>query len=136
MASVQFYNGWDWDNHPEAQSVQLVSMEVAMNAVDKGMAEIGKTFPVEFVGSLADNAKETVEDWLTANHVKPEVIDLLEGAILLYQVENDLHAGELSEHDAADLVNKVADATRLIAALGGVFHSAASVSNPREPIQA
>lgn len=98
------------------------------------LAMIGRDYPSEFINSIADNAAAVVGDWLEKNNAPEALVDLFSSTIMLYQFAQRAEGKILNDLDAADLTETIANATKLINELGGLFYSASgSISAPKPP---
>lgn len=116
----------------------MTTKEIDTNVYDKIKQDrevIGKLYPCEFLGSLADNAQATAHEWLTENGIPQEVTDLLYNAGELYGAEHYIHSGSLTDYSASELVSIVAQTAELIAKLGGCFVGGGSRTIRRDPIK-
>ena len=100
--------------------------------VDMVKAEVGRTYPPEFLSALADDARELLRDRLGAKGLKPE-IELFDTIITMerYSIRAENPPQGLQDFEAADVVDAVANTTRLIAENGGKFYSAIGDTIPR-----
>ena len=58
--NVQFYNGWDWDNHPVGKVIRLVDADEVEKLIDAIEQEV-KTLKQESDSTTADKIKTASE---------------------------------------------------------------------------
>ncbi len=100
--------------------------------VDITKASIGRTYPSEFLSTIADDARELMRDRLAAKGMTRE-IELFDSIIMMerYSIRAEDQPQGLQDFEAADLVDVLANTARLIAEYGGKFHSAIGATIPR-----
>ena len=103
--------------------------------VDMVKAEVGRTYPPEFLSAMADDARELMRDRLKAKALKPE-LELFDNIIMMerYSIRAENPPEGLRDFEAADVVDVVANTTRLIAENGGKFYSAIGNTIAREVV--
>jgi hypothetical protein len=121
--------------HPIGSHGYSMNREESQNKRLDDEAEQGRKFAPEFVGSLGDTANQTLRGYLKSNQAPKQVIDLLDDAIMLERVEQELRHDHLNDWDAGWLTESIPEITQRIAELGGIFHGGGSISISREPIQ-
>lgn len=94
------------------------------------LADIGRQYPPEFIGGLAEDAASTVRDWMNINNAPRELIELLSIVTVL---DRYAAARALTDQEAAELPEFVAAATRLIATCGGCFYSETGIIPTHPP---
>lgn len=103
--------------------------------VDMVKAEVGRTYPPEFLSAITDDARELLRDRLAAKGLTPE-LQLFDTVVMLerYSIRAENPPQGLQDFEAADVVDVVANTTRLIAENGGKFHSAIGDTIAREVV--
>jgi hypothetical protein len=96
--------------------------------------EYGRSYAPEFVRSLADQAIDTLDQWLKNNHLPEEVINLVQEVVILSRYDEMLKDGKLSEAYAVSLTKDIGNITESICRLGGTFCGGGSESNQRENV--
>ena len=95
---------------------------------------IERTYAPEFIGTLADNAEQTLHDWLEANGAPEQVTRLLSGAIMLERAAMQLENHTMNKSDLDELTENLGEYSQYIAELGGVFSSSVGETFPRKNI--
>lgn len=98
------------------------------------LAEMGRTFPPEFVDTIALNAHTTAREYLEAHNAPIQLIELADYAFELVRFAVELKTGTLHDLDADDVAEDIAESTRLIAELGGSFYDPAGETPSRPAI--
>jgi hypothetical protein len=105
-----------------------------MNEKDQKLSEVGRIFPWEFVDMISLHAHQVGCEWLRENGAPQILIDVIDHSFYLQTIREHIKSGELQEWDAANLPGSIAEITKGIAELGGVFQDSLTSSNPRNPI--
>lgn len=88
--------------------------------------------PHEFVGSIADEAAQTLEDWLRAHAAPAAVLTLANEMRWLTMVESQArYTGKVFHYDNAAVLDALSETVNALVECGGVFHSSGSSSIPR-----
>lgn len=91
-----------------------------------------KQFAPEFISSIAENAAQTVLEWLLANNVPEEVRYLSDYSLMLERYSNQAEYGKMSDRDIKELTAELPKVTEYIARLGGEFAGPCTISTPRK----
>ena len=92
----------------------------------------GKKYPAEFVDTLAESAGHYLREWMTANGLPQEVIDLFDNAMLLGQYARSIETDNLADNEAEWLSELVPETADLIIRFGGVFRGPNGTTLPKE----
>jgi hypothetical protein len=94
------------------------------------------TFPAEFLDCFTATAFKTLYDYLEKAGAPQDAIDLFDSAWLLLKESGELArtGGKVPHATNQVLSENVADASRCIVALGGVFYAPDGASLPREEV--
>jgi hypothetical protein len=106
-----------------------------LKQIASNLAEIGRTYPPDFIGALTETANQSLSDWLKANQIPQQIIDLQDDIIMLDRAFENLRNGNLSDWDASALPDRVARVSRAIIDLGGSFVGAGTVWGDHTPIE-
>lgn len=90
-------------------------------------------FPAEFINSLTETAIKTLMDYLEKTGAPSDAVLLLDSATVLMKETPALeNGGKVGHMTNQTLIENVSDASRCIAALGGVFYAPSGTTAPRE----
>ena len=91
-------------------------------------------FPAEFLDCLTETAFKTLTDHLINTGASQDVLDLLDSAkfLLKQAVQLEWTSGKVDHSTNQTIMESVSDASRCIAALGGVFYAPSGTSLPCE----
>jgi hypothetical protein len=103
-----------------------------LNSHEQRLAEMGRQYPREFVGILADQALETAHAWLVANGVPDSIVQLISQAYILATMEIEIEHAAMTDWRARELSELVPETLASIAAAGGAFHNGGMRSIPRQ----
>jgi hypothetical protein len=112
---------------------KLLSPEASEHAFRQKVG-LGRGLAPEFVSTLGDHAYDALSNWLEANGVPQQIVDLAFDCIMLETCALGLEHGFISDNAASNLVDEIGPITQRIVDAGGVFHSHAGQTIPRENI--
>lgn len=88
-------------------------------------------YPAEFLDCFTETAFKTLYDYMEQAGARQEAIELLDSMHLLTKEMQTLQAEKVDRAVNQTLIENVADASRCIVALGGVFYAPSGSSVPR-----
>ena len=97
--------------------------------------KLGQSYAPEFVDAMASTAHLTIREYLEDHQAPEQLVHLVDHAIMLERVTQELRAGALNEWDAGWLIESLAEITTEIVQLGGTFmDSQGNFPKLRDPI--
>ena len=88
-------------------------------------------YPAEFLDCFTETAFKTLYDYMAKSGAAPEALNLLDSAHVLIKELQFIQAGKVERAVNQVLLENVADASRCIVSLGGVFYAPSGSSMPR-----
>lgn len=118
----------------DAEEIKAIKTEMIQRNLDFETI-LGRSFAPEFISILADNAENTLREWMKKNGCPEQAVYLLEEVIMLerYNILLENHH-TLSDWDARGLIEEIGNITESIAQLGGTFTDGYLSTNPRENV--
>ncbi len=93
-----------------------------MNEIDETeLARVGRTIPASLAQITAEHAAQVISDWLDTNGAPAQVAQVVRDLYYFAQLGVRAETGALNPIDAEALPGLMAEAARVIEALGGTF---------------
>jgi hypothetical protein len=98
-------------------------------------ARLGQKYSTEFIEMMAEHAQGVLLDWLKANHLPDQVVNLVETAVMLERISQEKRTHTLPDIDAVYLAQELPGITETIAAMGGEYSGPYSNITGRGPLK-